>query len=392
MSNEIIEFGPQDHSAHNLAAATATETANVRGATFTNTGYGLLPIKFLEEVVKAAKNEFFFANFVRELTLSEGTSMISIPVKSIYHSNAGMNWNTAGGESLGAGAGVGPYANTVADISFTALSNMTSKDARPLPHGAGFAVRRWDMRTNVVNLVEDARDELGYAIGARVDITIAQEVGTADGNTYAEAGIRGTIQLYGGDATADSGLTTGDILTTDLIADGARYLKGTENWVRAGGSGKSGAFSLDTTVIKNGWMNTRDDPFVFFVGPAQEATLRKDSQFVNAAEYGTDEVVQNGEIGKYLGIRIVVTNHIESFAASATGPDDTTVAAGLAGGMTRCILMKGKQAIALVWGMQPVVEVTPWAISDQMLVTVWSYYDIIMLHSDAVVNIDVSNT
>ena len=386
-----MEFGPQDYKAHELAASTATETANVRGATFTNTGYGLLPIKFLEEVVKAAKNEFFFANFVRELTLSEGTSMISIPVKSIYKGNT-LNWNTAGGESLGSGAGVGPYANTVADISFTALDNMTSVDARPLPHGAGFAVRRWDMRTNVVNLVEDARDELGYSIGARVDITIAQEVGTGDGNTYAQSGTRGTIQLYGGDATTDATLTTGDVLTTDLIADGARYLKGTENWYRDTGSGKRGTFALDTSVLKNGWMNTRDDPYVLFVGPAQEATLRKDSQFVNAAEYGTDEVVQNGEIGKYLGIRIVVTNHVESFAASATGPDDSAVAGGLAGGMTRCILFKGKQAMALVWGMQPVVEVTPWAISDQMLVTVWSYYDIVMLHSDAVVNIDVSNT
>jgi hypothetical protein len=390
--NDIIEFGPRDYNAHNLAASTATESSDVRGPTFTNTAYGLLPIKFVEEVVKAAKNEFFFANFVRELTLSEGTSMVSIPVKSIYNSDAGMTWNTAGGESLGSGAGVGPYANTVADISFTALNNMTSVDARPLPHGSGFAVRRWDMRTNVVNLVEDARDELGYAIGARVDITIAKEVGTNDGNTYAQTGTRGTIQLYGGDATTNATLATGDILTTDLIADGARYLKGQENWVRADASGKRGAFTLDTTVIKNGWMNSRDDPFVFFIGPAQEATLRKDSQFVNAAEYGTDEVVQNGEIGKYLGIRIVVTNHIESFAASATGPDDSAVDAGLAGGMTRCILMKGKQAIALVWGMQPVVEVTPWAISDQMLVTVWAYYDIVMLHSDAVVNIDVSNT
>ncbi len=386
-----MEFGPSDMQAHNLAASTATETPNVRGPTFTNTPYGLQPVKFLEEVVKAAKNEFFFANFIRELTLESGTSMVSIPVKTIYKSNAGMTWNTAGSDTGGSSTGTGPYANTVADISFTALDTNSSVDARPLPHGAGFALRRFDLRTNVINLVEDARDELGYAIGARIDITIGQEFGTGDGLTFAEIGTRGAIQLYGGDATTDATLATGDVLTTDLIADSARYLKGNENWYRDTASGKRGTFALDSTVIKNGWMNTRDDPFVLFVGPAQESTLRKDSQFVNAAEYGTDEVVQNGEIGKYLGIRIVVTNHIESFALSTTGPDDSTVDSGLSGGMTRCILMKGKQAAALVWGQQPVVDVTPWAISDQVLVTVWSYYDIVVLHSDATVLMDVSN-
>jgi len=393
MKTNIMEFGPGQYNAlnsHDLAAATATETPNVRGAAVS--GYGLQPIKFLSEVVEAAKQQFFFSNFVREITLESGVSQVSIPLKSIQMQGSDVTANTAGSDTGGTGAGVGPYANTVADISFTAYNPMSSVTAKVLPHGAGFALRPFDLQTSGINLLTEAKDDLGYWMGHRIDTSIAKLFGTDDGLTFAQSGTRGAIQLYGGSATADSGLTVGNVLTTDLIADASRYLKGTENWYRTGTSGLSGTFTLDSTVNKNGWMPTNDDPFVLFIGVAQEATLRKDSQFTNAAEYGSDTVVQNGEIGRYLDTRIVVTNHLESFAASATGPDNTTVSSALSGGMTRCILMKGKQAAALVWGKQPELKTVDWAISDQLLLIVWAYYDIKVLHSDAVVSIDVSNT
>jgi N4-gp56 family major capsid protein len=302
-----------------------------------------------------------------------------------------MNANTTGGESGGSGSGTGPYANTVADISFTTYNPLTSVTATILAHGFGFALRRFDMHRNVLNLLNEAREDLAYAMGTRIDQTMAKKFGTSDGLSFAVSGTRGATQLYGGDATADSGLATGDVITTDLIADASKYLKGTENWYRDGGSGLSGTLTLDTTTSKNPWKPTASEPFVLFIGVQQEATLRKDSQFVNAAEYGDNTVVQNGEIGKYLDTRIIVTTHVESFALSATGPDNTTVAAGLAGGMTRCVLMKAGHAAALVWGMRPELRVQEWAISDQMLVIIWAYYDIVVLQSDAVVCIDVSN-
>ena len=384
---KIMEFS--QNSVHNLAAATATETPSVDGATVT--AQGLQGVKFLNEVVQAAKQEFYFANFVKEVIAEPGLSQVSIPIKSIQMNNSSMTWNTTGSDSGGSGSGVGPYANDVVDLSFTTYNPNTSVTATILAHGAGFALRKFDMHRNVLNLIAEARNDLAYAIGTRIDVTIAQEFGTADGLSFAISGTRGAIQLYGGDATADSGLETGDILTTDLIADGSRYLKGTENWFRDTDSGRRGTIALDTTTTKNPWMSTADEPFVLFIGVAQEAALRKDSQFVNASEYGNNTIVQNGEIGKYLDVRIIVTTHVESFALSATGPDNSTVAAGLAGGMTRCILMKARHSAALVWGKQPEVSVVDWAISDQVLVIVWSYYDIVVLQSDAVVCIDVSN-
>jgi len=389
---EIQEFTQPQAFGRNiqeLAASTATETASVRGASLT--AYGLQGVKFLGEVISAAKEEFYFANFAKEVTAEPGTSQVSIPIKQIQMTDSDMTANTTGAESGGSGAGTGPYANTVADISFTTYNPLTSVTATILAHGFGYALRRFDMHRNVLGLLNEARDDIGYTMGTRIDQTIAKEFGTNDGLTFAQSGTRGAIQLYGGDALGDDDLTTGDVLTTDLLADASRYLKGTENWYRDGTVGREGTMALDTTVKKNPWKPSTAEPFVLFIGVQQEATLRKDSQFVNAAEYGKDTVVQTGEIGKYLDTKIIVTTHVESFAASATGPDNTTVDSGLSGGMTRCILMKSGHAVALVWGMRPELRVQEWAISDQMLVIVWAYYDIVILQSDAVVCIDVSN-
>jgi hypothetical protein len=394
----IQEFNPNQF--RELAAATDTAMDDVKGASVTSTG--LQPIKYVQEVVDAAKQQFYFANFVRELTVEPGQHQISIPIKQVMMENShsltsDMTWNSAGASTSGgglqggSGAGTGPYANTVADISFTDYDPFTSRSAIPLPHGAGFTFRRYILHTNMLNLLEQSKEDLSYAIGARIDKTIALAFGSNDKLTFAQVNTRGATQLYGGDALGDDDLTTGDVFTTDLIADASRYLKGIDLWYRDGTVGREGTLTLDSDTFKNGWMPTPDDPFVLFIGVAQEATLRKDSQFVNASEYGSDTVVQNGEIGKYLDTRIVVTNHVEQVAASGTGPDNTTVAAGLAGGMTRCVMMKGKQALALVWGKQPEIRVVDWAISDQMLVILWAYYDVVVLHSDAVVCIDVAN-
>ncbi len=370
---------------HELAE---TETANIRGAS--GTMYGLQPVKFLQEVVTAAKNQFFFANFAKIVNLEPGVRQVQIPKKTKYEGNSGMTWNTTGSDSHGTGTGTGPYANTIADISWTTHDTNTSVLAEPLSHIAGYAIRRYDIRTNIVNLVEDAREELSYAIGDRVDVQIAQLFGSADGVTYAIAGTNGTTVLYGGDATTDASLETGDVLTTDLVATAAKHLKTTENWIRAT-AGKSGAFSLDTTATKNPWTNTSGEPFVLFIGPHQEEALRKDSQFVNAAEYGSDTVVQNGEIGMYLGVRVVVTNNVESFAAAATGPDDTTVPSALSNGMTRCVMLKAKKAMAVVWGMQPEIKVFEYLTRDQIRIALFSAYISKIVHSDSIVVLDVAN-
>jgi len=365
----------------------ATETLDVRGSSL-GTIYGNQPVKFLQEVMDAAKKQFFFANFVSTYTLEPGTRSLEIPRRTLYEGYSGMTWNYAGTDSgASSGGGVGPYANTIADISWTTLDNSANVLATPLPVQIGYAIRRYDIRSNALNLSQWAKDELSYAIGDRIDVELGLAFGTNDKLTLAQSGVRGKIGLYGGDADGGDTLSAGDTLTTDLVATAAKYLKSKQNWYRADGSGANGTLTYDSTIEKNPWMNTPDDPYVLFIGPAQEEALRKDSQFVNAAEYGSDTVVQNGEIGQYLGIRIVVTNNVETTAAAGTAPDNTTAAVGT----TRCILAKMKKAMALVWGQSPSIEVFEYQSQDQIRIGLYCAYAIVAVHSDAVVSIDVAD-
>jgi len=348
-----------------------TGASSVQGTTV-GTKYGLQPIQFLKEINNAAKNQLFFANFVGQHQTPPGTHDVVIPKRTTYEGRSGMSFNTAELTT----------ANTA--MTFTTMDNLASVIITPTMVLSGYAITKYALRTNALNLVEAARDELSYAIGDRLDQAIAVAIGDAQdaGDTTL-----GAQSLYGGDANSDASgqLATGDVITTDLVAKAARYLKTTVMKYRA--SGGYGAESTATNS-KNPWGNTQDDPFVFFIGPAQEETFRKDSQFVNAAEYGGNEVVRNGEIGQYLGIKIVVTNNVESVASGGTGP-----ISGSATGTdsTLCILMKPKAACAVAWGRRPEVKVWDHNEQDQVRISLVCEYAIGIIHPDAIVFVSVAD-
>jgi len=87
---------------------------------------------------------------------------------------------------------------------------------------------------------------------------------------------------------------------------------------------------------------------VFFAHPYQVKALRDDSQFTNAGEYGNNEIVLNGEIGKYLGIKIVETTNVQAYTSSGT--DFTTN--GYEG-----LLMNAKYAYAVATNDPLLIEV-----------------------------------
>jgi N4-gp56 family major capsid protein len=340
-----------------------TQASDVRGAS--STTYGLEPIQYLKEIVDGAKTQLFFANFVAEITAPAGVHDVILPKRTVYE-GASMTYDTT--ERIGS------------DISWTTLDNLTSVIATPAPVIAGYALSNFSLRTNAVNLLKVARDELSYSIGNRVDSAIAVALGDA---TVATNAVRGAQTLYGGDATSAATLEAGDVITTDLVAKAARYLKDTRMYYRA-----SGAYGTETlsAVAKNPWSNDNSEPFVLFISPAQEETFRKDSQFVNAAEYGSNKVVMNGEIGEYLGIKVVVTTNCEQTAAAGTAPDGTTAAVAC----TRCIMMKAKRAAALVWGQKPEIKVFDYPTRDQTRISLVSAYAIKVVQDDAIVFADVA--
>jgi len=164
------------------------------------------------------------------------------------------------------------------DITPTALEYSTL-DLTPAPVGAGVRVTREAVEEARLDILRDATEQLGEALAQKEDQDILEAL----------AGATGAV-LYGGAKSSSAELVLGDVLTTDLIASGVTEVR-SDNY----------------------------NPDVIFIAPEQERALLKDSQFVDASKYGANEVVQNGEIGKYLGMKVIVTTNLPKVTDGAAG-------------------------------------------------------------------------
>ncbi len=132
----------------------------------------------------------------------------------------------------------------------------------------GVAISKEAVMTSTVDLVKQAR----YAIAE----DLVDDVDTA---------VRDVIENNAGSTVSSSGA-----LTPDAIAEAMKSIEA-NNFV----------------------------PKMLFITPSQQYDLRTDSQFTNASEYGSDEVVMNGEIGKYLGVKILVSTNVSADTALMVG-------------------------------------------------------------------------
>jgi len=146
----------------------------------------------------------------------------------------------------------------------------------------GIAIPKESVMTSNVDLVKTARMMVSEAIAQDVDEAILKDVVDAiEGNN-------GEFNDYSGDASHDPTIidqSSSGVLTPDAVAKGMRE------------------------VEKKGF-----SPFAMVISPSMKYDLRTDSQFTNAEQYGSDEVVLNGEIGKYLGLKIVESENISTKA------------------------------------------------------------------------------
>ena len=354
-----------------LATGT-TQSSSSRGSALT--AYGLQPVMYLKSIVDAAQNQLFFTNFCNIVNLPTGAHQISIPKRKKY----------LGRDTGSDGVQISTTEPTSTDMTVTTIDNMDKVAAIPTPRYAGVAITNYNLRVNALNLLQWAKDELSYGIGDELDREVATTIGDA---TYTSDTVNGSQIIYGGDATGDSSLDSGDVITTDLVAKAARYLKQSQAYYYTGGT------ETLSSVTKNPWLPTSGEPFVLFIAPVQEETFRKDSQFVNAAEYGSDKVIRNGEIGEYLGIKIIVTNNVEQVASGGTSPDDAQTSGTTTTGasMTRCIMMKAKSACSVAWGQKPTLKVFDYPQRDQTWVTIVSAWRPVVVQSDAIVFMDVAD-
>ncbi len=204
--------------------------------------------------------------------------------------------------------------------TYTEMSKLDTKTVTPAYKLGGVAIDKELLGTTRLDLIKEAKFILVEDIEEQIENNIA--------DAY-DAGVTSNV-VYGGDATTPATLATGDKITVDLVADAIDKL-GTK-WKAA----------------------------MLFISSAQRKVFHKSSQFTNAAEYGTNEVVLNGEIGKYLGVKIIETDLTKAYTAGDQddGVDSTPGLWGPTG--TSCLLVgttrSGRKPAALVWKEKPSVD------------------------------------
>ena len=212
--------------------------------------------------------------------------------------------------------------------TWTELNKLDTIDVTPAWILGGVSIAKELIETSRVDLIREAKFLLVEDIVEVMETAITEEIDTRVT----------TNVVYGGDATKPDDLSKGDKITTDLVADAIEKL------------------------------GTKWKAHMLYISAAQQNVFHKSSQFTNAAEYGSDKVVLKGEIGEYLGVKIIVTDLVQAYAKDAqdkkiTGDDgkwghDDNTPLFTAG--TSCQLIgftrSGRKPIAFVWKEKPTVD------------------------------------
>jgi len=363
-----------------------TEPNSLRGSSLST--YLLLPNTYTEEVLQAAKGKTRVAQWALEATAPKGSHDVTIRKRTQFKGYYGNTWNTAGSDIGGSGAGTGPYANTIADISWTTVDNYDGVKITPMPVILGRAIQNFGLDTNAINILEEEKTELAVAVAQYIEYNLITTIGDATNSTSTAAGAQ---TIFGGDATSSATLAAGDVLTTEIITDAAIRLEDIQFGYRA-----SGAYGAETKVAissyrKNPW-NRTDGEFVLFIGPKQKAVLLKDSQFMNAAEFGRDILIREGReadgfFAKYEGIYIIDADLLERTAAGSTAPDGQTAAVAC----TQCLMIVAKRGAAIGWGKKPETRIWAYNERDETRMGVYMYVGFGVPYPDAVIKILVAD-
>lgn len=171
--------------------------------------------------------------------------------------------------------------------SYTEMTNIDTVSITPAAKLGAIGIAKELIDTHSLDFIDLAK----YSVVQHHEEALDDAVSTAI-DTGATTNI-----TYGGSASDASGLATGDTMTLDLVVDAMAQIR---------------AYAFKPKYI--------------FVASAQEKVFLKSSQFTNAAEYGSDAVRINGEIGteKWLGLKIIVTENTKTYAGSATDLTDAT--------------------------------------------------------------------
>jgi len=350
----------------NKHASFANEVSSTTSRGSALSGYVNQGVEWQGELSDGALDEMLWSSVVDVRMLPEGNAQYIVNKRKYYDRASDVSFDTSEA--------------TTSDISNYGTNLVDGVVIAPAPYSKAATITNYGNRKNIRDLLKDKMDELSFGMADEVDSYISEQVST--GATATTSTVAGTQVIYGGDATADSGLIAADVMTVEKINEAEAIMRGKTAYYWTGG-----VFTA-CSGTKNPWQNTGSEPYVLMIGPQQLKALRGSSQFVNAAEYGSDSVISNGRIVNYLGVKIVVSNNAWSVAAAGTAPDGGSAPAV---NMTRCALLKAKKAFTLVYGHKPTFKKWEKAWRDQTGVTLTSSFQGKVIHDDAIIYIDVAD-
>lgn len=167
-------------------------------------------------------------------------------------------------------ASITPSAITYTQVTYT-----------PSEKAVAIALTRKERIRAINDIMMDKTKDMGYALAKLKDSLILTELQSSATTSLISNGV------------ALSALASTDTFNTDLIANGVSSME-----------------SLDY------------QPKYLIVHPKCKNTLIKSSQFVDASIYGGRETVLNGEIGQYLGLKVLTTTLIPANATKTDAYDN----------------------------------------------------------------------
>lgn len=354
-------------------STTATVTSSL-GSGITST-YDQVGMVWLKKLVDAAHANFYYSQICSQETIPQGNDKINIPLHPIYAAEV----YESTGEEIAASA----------EVVWTGIDAPSTKSVTATWKNYGATISNKMLQTCNVPYIDYVRNKLIYQQQMIIDQTTrAGLVGThgastADTATPMSNSAAGLQTIFGGDATnAANNLDAGDILTPSMIKKAKRLLESDIGYYWNSNTWTKSA------VPKNPWKNEND--FVLVVAPEQMASLLEDTQFTNAAEFGSDKVVLNGEVARYLGIKIVVTTQTPSFSSAGSircqGADVTADVAGHV-----CTMFKAGKAGVIGWSQKPRFHVFPYPSALQTRIVLEMGFGVSELYADAMVNMVVAD-
>jgi len=320
-----VDVSYNDHGEMVLNFATGATTTSTSGISSVQDSI------LLKDILKAAQEKTYFLDVVyqSDAGIKQKAKTVDIPVST---SNVSFT----------------EFTSEASARTMTQIDNLSTVQFTYSLKKYGASIAKNVTATSPVDVVKFAREQLIYDVSSKLDSAIATALAGASSPA---------ATLIGGGKANVASLAAGDTLTPELIADAITELK------------------------KQGWSNEKDKPFVLFISPAQENALLKSPQFTNASEYGSNEVVLNGEIGKYLGAKVISTTRVP---AKTTGD-------GWGADGHQCLLVKAKVCAGLVWFEKPTLDGE--YKKDEAMTNIYldTSYDVKALNEKAIVVINVTD-